>query len=148
MTVYRIAKERYIRDLSGTGAELSGGRWNPKGFPALYTSSSLPLCMCEILAHTDRDISPTDMCFAEISCPDDCISEEFFSEAALESSSENGAKWLRAKSSLAIKVLSALLPKNYAKDFNIILNPLHKDFSLLRIESVLPVTFDVRFFQQ
>ncbi|MDH3556285.1 MAG: RES family NAD+ phosphorylase, partial [Deltaproteobacteria bacterium] len=43
MVVYRIAKEKYIRDLAGTGARLSGGRWNNKGVGILYASESRAL---------------------------------------------------------------------------------------------------------
>ena len=49
MVVFRIARKEYIQDLSGRGAELFGGRWNEKGIPALYTSSSLSLAALEIL---------------------------------------------------------------------------------------------------
>ena len=37
MLLYRIAKQNFINDFSGKGAELYGGRWNLKGFPAVYT---------------------------------------------------------------------------------------------------------------
>ena len=146
MLAYRIAKEKFIRDLSGKGAEMSGGRWNPKGTPALYTSSSLALCMCEVLVHTDRDIPPTDMCFAEIFIPDECISEDYFSCSYLKASLQNGEAWLKGSSSLAIKVPSAILLETYAGDFNIIINPLHTDFSAVKIIKTEPCSFDSRLF--
>ncbi len=38
-TVYRALNPRWAREpLSGEGARLHGGRFNPKGMPALYTS--------------------------------------------------------------------------------------------------------------
>lgn len=147
MFVYRISKERFINDLSGKGAELAGGRWNSKGIPALYTSSSLVLCMCEILVHTDKDIPPTDMCFAEIFIPDSMISDEYFSNQNFDSSVAKGTEWLKNHTSLALKVPSAVLPENYSKDFNIIINPLHKDMALVHIERVSPLVFDSRLFK-
>jgi len=30
MIIYKIAKKKWIKDLSGTGAKITGGRWNPK----------------------------------------------------------------------------------------------------------------------
>lgn len=146
MLLYRIAKKRFINDLSGKGAELVGGRWNRKGIPALYTSSSLALCMCEILVHTDKDIPPADMCFAEISVPAEAVADNFFTPESFDKSVRLGTDWLQCSSSLAIKVPSAVLPKGYTGDFNVIINPRHKDFSSVRIERVLPCQFDERLF--
>ena len=40
--LYRALNPRYARDpLSGRGAELYGGRFNPKGVPAIYTALSI-----------------------------------------------------------------------------------------------------------
>ena len=64
MVVFRIARKERIEDLSGRGAELFGGRWNEKGYPALYTASSLSLAALEILAHTDKSMSPVNMAYA------------------------------------------------------------------------------------
>lgn len=47
MRVYRIAKTKYIRDLSGTGARIYGGRWNKKGLGILYTSENRALATVE-----------------------------------------------------------------------------------------------------
>lgn len=146
MLVYRIAKKRFINDFSGKGAELAGGRWNLKGLPAIYTSSSLALCICETLVHTDKDIPPQDMCFAEINIPDNLVSDEFFKTVFLDHSLNIGSTWLKESSSLAIKVPSAILPSVYTKDFNVIINPLHKDYSKIKIERIETISFDERLF--
>ena len=147
MLVYRIANERFINELSGKGAELAGGRWNPKGRPALYASSSLALCICEILVHSDKDIPPGNMRFAELFVPDKLVSDKYFSKDCLECSVQKGTEWLRENSSLAIKVPSALLPNNYSKDFNIVINPNHKDMPLIKIQGIYPLEFDARLFK-
>ena len=54
--VWRIATDTPdygADDLSGKGAELSGGRWNRKGTPMLYTSSSIALACLESVVHLD-----------------------------------------------------------------------------------------------
>ena len=41
LTVYRTVKSEYVDEpLATEGARLFGGRWNPKGYPLLYTTSS------------------------------------------------------------------------------------------------------------
>ena len=144
MLLYRIARKQFINDLSGRGAELAGGRWNLKGIPAIYTSSSLALCICETLVHTDKDIPPINMCYAEIDVPDECISEEFFNEVSLEHGLNIGTNWLKESQSLAIKVPSTLMPQTYTADFNVIINPRHKDFLKVKIVRIKEVNFDMR----
>ena len=44
MICWRIDQARHARDaLAGTGARLHGGRWNVKGVPVVYASTSLAL---------------------------------------------------------------------------------------------------------
>lgn len=38
MNIFRITGENHAFDLSGTGARMYGGRWNPKGFAVLYVT--------------------------------------------------------------------------------------------------------------
>jgi RES domain-containing protein len=46
--LYRALNPIYAREpLSGRGAELYGGRFNPKGVPALYTSLSVMTALRE-----------------------------------------------------------------------------------------------------
>ena len=51
LEVYRIVTRRRAADaMSGEGARLYGGRWNPKGLRVVYTASSRALAMLEMLA--------------------------------------------------------------------------------------------------
>ena len=52
MDVYRIGKNKYIKDLSGDGARLYGGRWNYQGYRVLYASESLALAILEYITKT------------------------------------------------------------------------------------------------
>lgn len=146
MLLYRIAKKAFIEDLSGLGARLYGGRWNEKGYSAIYTSSSLSLCMCETLVHCDKSIIPSNMYFVEMEIPDELIPENFFEISSGEEASLAGTKWLKSKSSVAIKVRSVILPALYDKDFNVILNPEHPDFCKLTVKTVVECPFDLRLF--
>lgn len=51
VTVHRIAHQHFIHDLTGLGAKKYGGRWNPAGSPALYTSEHLSLAVLEKFVH-------------------------------------------------------------------------------------------------
>lgn len=146
MLLYRIAKKAYIEDLSGMGSRLYGGRWNEKGYSAIYTSSSLTLCMCETLVHCDKSIIPRNMYFAEMEIPDELIPEDFFEVPPDVEPSIAGTRWLKEKSSVAIKVRSVILPEQYDKDFNVILNPEHPDFAKLSVKTAVECPFDLRLF--
>lgn len=146
MLLYRIAKKAFIEDLSGLGSRLYGGRWNEKGYSAVYTSSSLSLCMCETLVHCEKSIVPKNMYFAEMEIPDELIPADFEEIKEGEESSIVGTKWLKERSGVAMKVRSVILPSGYDRDFNVILNPEHPDFNLLKIKSVVECPFDLRLF--
>lgn len=53
-TVWRIAadtKDYPADDLTGKGAEITGGRWNQKGTAMLYTATSRALAGLETFVH-------------------------------------------------------------------------------------------------
>jgi RES domain-containing protein len=66
---YRFAEVEYASEadlITGLGAKISGGRWNPKAsFPVLYTSLTPETALAEIKAHYDyyeldfADATPT-----------------------------------------------------------------------------------------
>ena len=64
MQLYRIAAARFIRDLSGEGARLAGGRWNPKGMPVLYTADSAALALLEFFPRVTAASLPDNLAMA------------------------------------------------------------------------------------
>jgi RES domain-containing protein len=54
-----VVRRRYA-GLAGEGARLYGGRYNPPGIPAVYTSQSIALAVLEILVHIDKAEVPND----------------------------------------------------------------------------------------
>ena len=144
MIVFRIARKERIEDLSGRGAELFGGRWNEKGYPALYTASSLSLAALEILVHTDKSMPPLNMAYASIYVPDSFLSMKILKLPSDTTEIEYGTKWLKGKSSLMLKVPSVILPYEYEHECNLILNPLHEDFKKVFINEVHDFSFDLR----
>ncbi len=58
--LYRALNPIYAREpLSGRGAELYGGRFNPKGVPALYTSLAIMTALKE--ANQLGSLQPTTL---------------------------------------------------------------------------------------
>lgn len=144
MVVFRIARKERIQDLSGIGAQLFGGRWNEKGVPALYASSSLSLSALEILVHTDKNHPPVDMAYAEIYVPDNLLSQKLVQLGEDENALDYGTNWLKQKQGMLLQVPSVILPYEYDHDFNVILNPLHEDYNKVFVSSVHDFSFDVR----
>ena len=60
---YRIVDEKFKDDLSGDGAKLYGGRWNPKGSPLLYCSEHISLCMLENMVRDGQWENWVNDCF-------------------------------------------------------------------------------------
>ncbi len=151
MRTYRIAKAKYIDDLSGTGAKLYGGRWNPKGYPLLYTSEHKSLAALEVLVHLDRQTLPSDLQIVCLEIPEaeiQSFDEALFnniktSEDTTYQMQKAGKEWITSKISLALKVPSILIDGEY----NILINPaFRKKMELIKIISIDGFQFDERFF--
>lgn len=153
MIVYRLCKKSYAHDLSGRGAEISGGRWNSKGIAALYTSNSRSLSVMEIIVHVPAGIIPKDYCMVTIEVPDNAIIKilepkdlpDNWSRSPISALTQRiGNTFLSGQKALMLKVPSAIVKD----EWNYILNPVHKDFSKVKITGVEPFAFDVRLFRR
>jgi RES domain-containing protein len=151
MLLYRIVPKPHAHDLSGTGAQRYGGRWNPKGVSTIYTAESAPQALLEYLPHFPETCLPPNLMIVSIYAPD-TFSIKDISEKELPSdwnalpwpaSTVNmGRKWSSKLESAALRVPSVMFP--YGIAWNIVLNPLHPDFAAVKIHEIIPLSLDPR----
>lgn len=151
MIVFRISKKAHIEDLSGIGAGLYGGRWNPRGMNLVYTSSSIALTSLEYFVHNYHLLSTAEICLAKIKIGKSTSLQEVESKdlphdwnlpmKELNATQQIGKKFYLQGSDYILKVPSAVVPQEY----NLLLNPLHKDHQHTKIiERIDPFVFDQR----
>ena len=152
--VYRIATRTTdygADDLSGEGAKRSGGRWNPIGVPAVYTSTTRALACLETIVHfTTATKLPLNRYLIELTVPADawaartlCIdppSVGWDAEPPGRVSIHWGAAWLAGGVSLIADVPSVLVPE----ERNILINPAHADIGRITARMVRRWTYDGR----
>ncbi len=151
MRLFRITSSEYIDDISGTGAKLFGGRWNKKGSALLYTSENISLAILEILVHFDGLTVPQNLELLELNLKDDLIqnfSYTQFNKIRRSKDSEyqfkeTGDKWIEKNKVLALKVPSIINPYEY----NVIINPKHEKFKLLKKKKKQKLELDIRLFK-
>lgn len=147
-TFYRIVQVKWAASaMTGEGARLFGGRWNPPGVPAVYLADSRALAALEIIVNAPREVSSLAWRIFEVEVPDDSI-ETVKSDAlphdwqALPSSPGarlHGARWLQT-GRLCFKLPSAVIPE----EFTLLLDPLHPDAGKLRVSEPKEFRFDPR----
>ncbi len=153
MKVYRLSKSEYSDELTGTGAALFGGRWNPKGFPMIYTASSISLTILEFMAHNFHLMPSLNLTLCVIQLPDELSIESIEKEylpkhwnKPLQSQKFTqgiGVEFLKAKRAYALKVPSALVPQ----EFKLLLNPNHPLHQSTQImDQISPFRLDERIF--
>ena len=72
--LWRIASDtpdHVAQDLSGKGAEATGGRWNRRGLPVVYASGSASLAALETIVHFAAAGLPLNRFLVRIDVPDD-----------------------------------------------------------------------------
>ncbi|HMQ06757.1 MAG TPA: RES family NAD+ phosphorylase [Saprospiraceae bacterium] len=133
MELFRIARDNYIHDLSGTGAKIYGGRWNRPGVPVLYTSQARSLALLELIVHfRSSHAFALPYSFAVIKT-DPSLIEPFdasnLPENWIQLHQEILWKWTEyyfyEKNVCIVKVPSVLVKGEY----NFLINPLHSLFS-------------------
>ncbi|MBK6276519.1 MAG: RES family NAD+ phosphorylase [Saprospirales bacterium] len=149
MIVFRICNTVYSNDISGNGAKMYGGRWNNKGVPVLYTSSTRALAALKILVHiSTNNVQPIDFSILSIFLPENSIDEIPLTALKTEIDKNGlnsnfkfiGDNWIKSNSSLLLKVPSIVIPEEY----NYLVNPLHKNFNKVKIVENKLFRFDNR----
>jgi len=137
VTTYRVVRRQFA-GLSGEGARMYGGRCNPPGIPAIYTSQSIALAVLEILVHIDKSEVPDDYVVMAIR----------FAGRRAGRSDLTGANQFtqdRFKASFyrwpVLRVASVIVPR----EFNFVALPDAPGFAAT-IEWMEPLSFDRRLF--
>lgn len=153
VTLWRIATDTPVYqadDLSGKGAEISGGRWNRVGTPMLYSSTSRALACLETVVHLTDDALPLNRYLVKVVVPADVWANAvelnpndlvgWDAEPVGRASLDWGTAWAESKSSLLAKIPSIIV----VEEVNVLINPRHPDASRLAAIKVRKWLYDSR----
>ena len=152
MELFRIAKTKYINDLSGAGARTYGGRWNHKGVALVYSSESRALAALEYLVHVPMAMAPTNLSIMQLDIPDGIVPEQLDVSFLPSNWKEYpppqvlatlGTNWALSNQSLLLRVPSTIVDQ----EFNFLINPAHPDFKFIKPSRRERFVFDNRLLQ-
>jgi RES domain-containing protein len=141
--VYRLVRSaRAAEALSGEGARLHGGRWNPPGAAVVYASESRALAVLEAFVHLTLEARAMRFVLVTIELPARVRLSRHDGERpprALASSQEVGRRWLDEDGTHALGGPSVIVPQ----EKNYVLNARHAQFAELGAKRE-PFSFDDR----
>lgn len=152
--LWRIASDTPTwgaHDLSGKGAEMTGGRWNRKGRAVVYSSSSIALAALETVVHLGIGELPLNRFLVAIDVPEPVWAARIaYSASDLpvgwtarpegKASLDLGDDWLSAGRAALLVVPSVIVPE----ESNVLINPGHADAKHIVARKVRPWFFDGR----
>jgi RES domain-containing protein len=149
MIAYRIADGRHsIYD--GTGAMLSGGRWNSVGKKVIYAAGSYAGAMLEILVHANSSIPPKHHQVVRIVIPEKVKIETLlpaqlpnWDAEDLTAARSFGDRWLEEARTAVLCVPSVITE---GRESNVLINPLHARAHLIQASLPEAVHWDARLF--
>ena len=151
MRVYRLTKTIYSPAvLGGEGGRVADGRWHSAGSPVVYAASCEALAVLELRVHLGRFIPKAAFTLHTLELPDRLVDtlaagklpRRWNAVPIATASQRVGDRWLKEGSGLALRVPSI----HSRSDWNVLLNPAHRDIRLVRILSAAPYVFDARLF--
>lgn len=152
MRLWRIATNKSALDKRCQGTRTEGGRWNPIGMAALYAGTTPVICALEKFVHLSG-IKPPPLKLVAIDVPD--TSNLAYTPAIADlppdwadlpmsaGAQEFGRRWLEAATHLIMLVPSVIVPEA----LNAVINPLHPEYTNVRLQIVRDFTFDARMFK-
>lgn len=151
MRAFRIADRRFpIFD--GTGARITGGRWNSPGRPLIYCAETFAGAVLEILVHSNLGRVPKTHALVEITIPDQVTLETVALDTVPSWDAEDqiasrafGDLWLDSRRTAILLVPSVV---TRGREHNVLLNPDHPEFQLITVSYPQEVVWDERLFRQ
>ncbi|RZJ71727.1 RES family NAD+ phosphorylase [Flavobacterium sp.] len=149
MEAYRLSTAKYASVLSGYGAALKGARWNSQGIEMIYMATNRSLAMAEVAVHMSIGTLPPDYMMITIHIPDD-TSTYRLPQNSLPPDRDTfphsittqaiGDAFIFEKKFCVMQVPSAVTKG----DYNLLINPGHPEFKMIRIISSVKFPFDTR----
>jgi len=152
MEVFRLTRKKYSGSLSGKGSAIRGARWNSIGTELIYTASNRSLAMAEVAVHFTLATIPDDYIMTTIFAPDNLslkviqekeLPEDWNSFPYISSTKHFGDDFVKDNNFCLLKIPSAVTKG----DFNVLINPKHSEFKMIKIISQEPFPFDYRIFK-
>ena len=152
MRIWRICREPYAA-FSGEGARRFGGRWNSRGVPMVYASTSLALAAIELFVHLEPGQAPGDLVSFSVELPEGeparslqpaDLPPDWWTDKGLAATRDLGDACIASRSSLAMMVPSVPI----RAEWNVLVNPLHPRIGELQIAPPQPFAFDARMFRR
>jgi RES domain-containing protein len=145
---WRIVKEKHAATaFSGDGAAKTGGRWNSRGVPVVYASSTRSLAALETLVHLNPPV-PFKYVVFRLQFDDALVDKvplnrlpaDWRVEPPPPSSKAIGDAWVREVRSAVLALPSVIV----SGELNYLLNPAHPAFKKISIGKPERFTFDPR----
>lgn len=129
-----------------------GARWNGVGNHVVYAGTSISLCTLETLAHIGDDIACRNRFLVAIDIPHQLwerrtvmmpqdLPVTWVAEPPGMDTVKLGNDWLQSGNDLLLLVPSVIVHE----EFNVLINPKHKDADKVQARVVRPYVYDPRF---
>jgi len=150
IVAWRLTKARHAAiAFDGEGAQLEGGRWNPRGISVVYLSDHPALAALEAFIHLKGAATKIKFVMFRVDIPAG-VSVLELAIAELPAGWRNeppspetmavGEKWVQEGKAAILKVPSVLVPAAA----NLVLNPRHPEVSKIQIGRAEIFSFDPR----
>jgi RES domain-containing protein len=151
VSIWRIATDTpdyTADDLQGSGARLTGGRWNRPGTPLVYCSMTIALACLETFVHVKATGLPLNRYLVRIDVPEGTWSSRQVPQPLVgwdalptgKVSLDMGEHWVASGASALLVVPSVIVPE----ENNILINPAHTDASYITATKIRKWTYDSR----
>lgn len=154
MDLWRIASDApdWTADkLTGAGAEKTGGRWNRRGTPVIYTSTNIALATLETLVHINVVTLPMNRYLVRMEVPGHVWELRqilpladapvgWDAEPYGKVSLDIGEQWLAERAAAILLVPSIMVPE----ECNALINPLHPDAKAIKPVKLRKFVYDRR----
>lgn len=149
MEVFRLVREKYALPLTGKGAALKGGRWNSAGVELIYTAQNRSLAMAEVAVHLTLATLPSDFVMLTLTIPSGLRAQKLMETDLPENwkkfppsgaTQEIGDEFVRSNKHCLLYAPSAIVQG----DYNVLINPRHKDFSRILVKELVRFPFNER----